>query len=51
MGVRTEEATFTFSGVDWEVPFQGQFFYGQEPSGQCGQLSVGQGRKTRWRDH
>jgi len=22
MGVRTEEATFTFSGVDWEAPFQ-----------------------------
>jgi len=26
MGVRTEEATFTFSGVYWEVPFQGPFF-------------------------
>jgi len=26
MGVRTEEATFTFSGVDWKVPFQGPFF-------------------------
>jgi len=26
MGVRTEEATFTFSGVDWEAPFQGSFF-------------------------
>jgi len=22
MGIRTEEATFTFSGVDWEAPFQ-----------------------------
>jgi len=22
MGVRTEEALFTFSGVDWEAPFQ-----------------------------
>jgi len=26
MGVRTEETTFTFSGVDWEAPFQGPFF-------------------------
>jgi len=26
MGVRTEEATFTFSRVDWEAPFQGPFF-------------------------
>jgi len=26
MGVRTEEATFTFSGVDWEAPFQEPFF-------------------------
>jgi len=26
MGVRTEEATFTFSSVKWEVPFQGPFF-------------------------
>jgi len=26
MGARTEEATFTFSGVDWETPFQGPFF-------------------------
>jgi len=26
MGVRTEEATFTFSGVDWEARFQGPFF-------------------------
>jgi len=26
MGVRTEEATFIFSGVDWEMPFQGPFF-------------------------
>jgi len=26
IGVRTEEATFTFSGVDWEVPFQRPFF-------------------------
>jgi len=25
-GVRTEEAIFTFRGVDWEVPFQGPFF-------------------------
>jgi len=23
MRIRTEEATFTFSGVDWEAPFQG----------------------------
>jgi len=26
MGVSTEEATFTFIGVNWEAPFQGQFF-------------------------
>jgi len=26
MGVRTEEATFTICGVDWEAPFQGPFF-------------------------
>jgi len=26
MGVQTEEATFTFSRVDWEVPFQRPFF-------------------------
>jgi len=26
MGVRTEEATFTFSGVNWEAPFQGTLF-------------------------
>jgi len=26
MWVRNEEATFTFSGVDWEAPFQGPFF-------------------------
>jgi len=26
MEVRTEEATFTFSGDDWEAPFQGPFF-------------------------
>jgi len=26
MGVHTEEATFTFSGVDWEAPFQRPFF-------------------------
>jgi len=26
MGDRTEEAPFTFSGVVWEVPFQGPFF-------------------------
>jgi len=25
-GVYTEEATFTFSGVDWEAPFWGPFF-------------------------
>jgi len=24
--VCTEEATFKFSGVDWEAPFQGPFF-------------------------
>jgi len=26
MGVRAEEATFTFSEIDWEAPFQGPFF-------------------------
>jgi len=26
MWARTEEAAFTFSGVDWETPFQGPFF-------------------------
>jgi len=26
MGVHIEEATFTFSGVDWEGLFQGPFF-------------------------
>jgi len=26
MGVRTEETTFTFSGVDWKAPFQRPFF-------------------------
>jgi len=26
MGVSIEEVTFTFSGVDWEAPFQGPFF-------------------------
>jgi len=26
MGVHTEEATLTFSGIDWEAPFQGPFF-------------------------
>jgi len=26
VGVRAEEAAFTFSGVDWEAPFQGPFF-------------------------
>jgi len=26
MGIRTEEATFTFIGVDWEAPFQEPFF-------------------------
>jgi len=26
MGVHTEEATFAFSGIDWEAPFQGSFF-------------------------
>jgi len=25
-GVCTEEATFIFSGVDWEAPFQGSLF-------------------------
>jgi len=25
-GVRTKEATFTFSEVDWEAPFQRPFF-------------------------
>jgi len=26
IGFRAEEATFTFSGVDCEAPFQGPFF-------------------------
>jgi len=26
MEVRTKEATFTFSGVEWESPFQRPFF-------------------------
>jgi len=26
VGVRAEKAAFTFSGVDWEAPFQGPFF-------------------------
>jgi len=26
IGVRIEEATFTFSGIDWEAPFQRPFF-------------------------
>jgi len=26
VGIRTVEATFAFSAVDWEVPFQGPFF-------------------------
>jgi len=26
MEICTEKAAFTFSGVDWEAPFQGQFF-------------------------
>jgi len=26
IGVRTEEVTFTFNGVDCEAPFQGPFF-------------------------
>jgi len=26
MGVRTEEATFIFSEIDWEVPLQTPFF-------------------------
>jgi len=26
MEIRTEEAIFTFSGVDWEAPFLGPFF-------------------------
>jgi len=26
MAVHAEEATFTFSGVDWEAPFQRSFF-------------------------
>jgi len=26
MEICTEEAIFTFSGVDWEAPFQGPFF-------------------------
>jgi len=26
MGIRTEEATFTYIGVDWEAPFQRPFF-------------------------
>jgi len=26
MGVRTDEATFTFIGVDWMATFQGPFF-------------------------
>jgi len=26
MGIRTEEATFTFIGIDWEAPFHGPFF-------------------------
>jgi len=50
MEVHTEEATFTFSGVEWEAPFQGLFFKVVE-----GLLeSVGsfqQEKNTRWRDH
>jgi len=61
MGVRTEEATFTFSGVDWVAPFQRPFFKvieglvdrvgsfqrvrGARPDGEI------IGSKTRWRDH
>jgi len=26
MGVRAEKATFTFSGIDWEAPYQRPFF-------------------------
>jgi len=26
MGVHAEEATFTFSGIDWKTPFQRPFF-------------------------
>jgi len=26
MGVRTEEAALTFTGVNWEMPFHGPFF-------------------------
>jgi len=49
--VCTEEATFTFSRVGWEASFRTILQGGRGPSGQCGQLSVSQGRKTRWRDH
>jgi len=51
MGLCTEEAAFTFSGrlggaISGTI-LQG----GQGSSGQCWQLLVGQGRKTRWQDH
>jgi len=52
MGVRTEEAIFTFSGVDFGGTISGTILQGDRgPFGQTGQLSAGQGRKTRWRDH
>jgi len=48
MGVRTE-ATFTFSGINWEAPFQGPFFKVVEGLlDSVGSFSVGQEMRTRW---
>jgi len=51
MGVRTEEATFTYIRVNWEAPFQKPFFKVVE-----GLLDIVGSfhwvrRKIRWRDH
>jgi len=52
MGVRSEESTFTFSGVDWEAPFQGPFFKVVEDIlDTLGSLQRVRGRRPRWRDH
>jgi len=58
MEIRAEKAAFTFCGINCgEVPFQGPAFFEvvafwpRGSSGRCEQLSIGQGRRTRWQGH
>jgi len=48
MRVRTEEATFTFSWIDWEASFKRPFFKVIE--GFLDRVCSLE-KKTRWRDH